>query len=226
MATTKSQRPEQGHTIIIADDHPIFRNGLRDVLESDPALKLIAQLDNGADALKAIQDLQPDVAVLDFHMPKMTGLEVIRAVRTNRLTTKMILLTMYDDQALFDEAISLEVGAYVLKESAASDLVTAIKYVMQGKRFISPSLTDLLLHQKKNTEIFRKLKPGLDHVTPKEKEVLRLIAGDKTTKEIAGLLNISPRTVESHRQSMCYKLGLSGSHRLLKFAYENKSQLG
>jgi DNA-binding NarL/FixJ family response regulator len=213
-------------TVIIADDHPIFRNGLRDVLESEPCLKLVAQVDNGAAALKAIEELHPDVAVLDFHMPKMTGLEVIRAAREKHSKTKTILLTMHNDQVLFDEAISLETGAYVLKESAASDLVTAIKMVMDGKRFISPSMTSLLLRHRKTGEDLRKLKPGLDHITPKEKEVLRLIAGDKTTKEIADLLQISPRTVESHRQSMCYKLSLSGSHRLLKFAYENKNQLG
>lgn len=211
--------------ILIADDHPIFRKGLRDVIASDASLELMAEMADGATAWRMIEMERPAVAVLDFHMPGMTGIEILRAIWKKKLPVKTILLTMYDDDELFDEAMSLGVSGYVLKESAATDLLSAIQFVVEGKRFISPGLSDQLLKRREGEEALKKEKPGLVELTAAERRILKLIAEDQTTKEIADHLKISPRTVETHRQNICHKLKLSGSHSLLKFAYDHRTRL-
>ena len=211
--------------ILIADDHPIFRKGLCEVIESDPSLRIVGQASNGEEALKLMQDLQPAVAILDINMPKSSGLQVARAAAEQNLAVKPVLLTMHEDEDLFDEALKLGVQAYVLKESAVEDLLRAIHAVLEGKMFISASLSGLLLKRREDGENLRRERPGLDLLTPAERRILRLIAEDRTTKEIADVLQVSPRTVETHRQNISHKLHLSGSHSLLKFAFDNKAAL-
>jgi DNA-binding NarL/FixJ family response regulator len=132
---------------------------------------------------------------------------------------------MHEDEDLLNEALGLGIHAYVLKENAVEDLVQAIHCVAAGRTFISASLSGLLLRRREKTEALRREKPGLDSLTPTEQRILRLIAGDKTSKEIADELGSALRTVETHRQNMSAKLGLNGSHSLLKFAYDHKSRL-
>lgn len=212
-------------TVIIADDHPIFRKGLREIIASNPELHLLEDVHDGDQALRAIEELRPTIAIVDFHMPKRTGLDILRAIGKKNLPVKMILLTMHDDEELFNEAMSLGAGGYVLKESAVSDLLSAIQFVLEGKTFISPSLSHLVLKRRGKIELLRKTKPGLEKLTPTERRILKLVAADRTTKEIADDLQISPRTVETHRQNISSKLELSGSHSLLKFAYDHKTRL-
>ena len=211
--------------ILIADDHPIFRRGLCDVIESDAGLNLIGQATNGEEALRMVTQLQPDVVILDVHMPKLTGLQAARSIQDRRLPVKVVLLTMHEAEELLNEALELGIHAYVLKENAVEDLVHAIRSVAAGKTFISASLSGLLLRRRERVESLRREKPGLHSLTPTERRILRLIAEDKTSKEIAGELGSALRTVETHRQNMSAKLGLSGSHSLLKFAYDNKAAL-
>lgn len=211
--------------ILIADDHPIFRKGLCEVIAEDPALRVVKETGEGAEALRLIQELRPAMAILDIHMPKLSGLQVIRALWERQSLVKIILLTMHEDEDLFNEAMNLGVSAYVLKENAAGDLLKAIRCVADGKTFISPSMAGLLLRRSQQSAALRQEKAGLDLLTATEGRVLKLIAEDKTTKEIAQALGISARTVDTHRQNISHKLHLSGSHSLLKFAYDNKSKL-
>lgn len=211
--------------ILIADDHPIFRRGLCDVIESDASLKLIGQAANGEEALRMTSELQPDIVILDVHMPKLTGLQAAKSIQDRKLPVKVVLLTMHEAEELLNEALELGIQAYVLKENAVEDLVHAIQSVAAGKTFISASLSGLLLRRRERAEGLRREKPGLHLLTPMERRILKLIAEDKTSKEIAGELGSAPRTVETHRQNMSAKLGLSGSHSLLKFAYDNKTLL-
>jgi DNA-binding NarL/FixJ family response regulator len=211
--------------ILIADDHPIFRKGLCEVIAENPALRVVQETSDGAEALRLIQELQPAMAILDIHMPKLSGLQVIRSLWERQFPVKIILLTMHEDEDLFNEAMNLGVSAYVLKENAAADLLSAIRCVADGKIFVSPSLAGLLLRRGQQSAALRKEKAGLELLTPTEGRVLKLIAEDKTTKEIADALGISSRTVDTHRQNISHKLHLSGSHSLLKFAYDNKSKL-
>jgi DNA-binding NarL/FixJ family response regulator len=212
-------------TILIADDHPIFRKGLCEVIASDRAFRIVQETGDGAEALRLIQELRPALAILDINMPKLSGLAVIRSLWERRFPAKIILLTMHEDEDLFNEAMNLGVGAYVLKENAAGDLLNAIRCVVDGKTFVSPSLAGLLLRRSQQSAALRREKAGLDLLTATEGRVLKLIAEDKTTKQIADALGISARTVDTHRQNISHKLHLSGSHSLLKFAYDNKSRL-
>ena len=211
--------------ILIADDHPIFRRGLCDVIETAAGLQLVGQAGDGEAALQLVGELHPDIVIFDVHMPKLTGLQAARKLIEKKSATRIILLTMHEDEDLLNEALQLGVLAYVLKENAVEDLLQAVRAVADGKTFISATLTGMLLRRRERNEALRCEKPELDSLTPSERRILRLIAGDKTSKEIADELGCAVRTVETHRQNMSAKLKLSGSHSLLKFAYDNKASL-
>jgi len=211
--------------ILIADDHPIVRRGLCDVIASDAGLRLVGQAGNGEEALRLIEELRPDIAILDVHMPKLDGLRVARTLGARQSPLKVVLLTMHEDEDMLNEALNLGIPAYVLKENAVEDLVSAVRAVAAGGTFISAKLSGLLLRRRTRAEALNREKPGLAALTPTERRILKLIAEDRTSKEIADLLGCSVRTIDTHRQNMSTKLELSGSHSLLKFAYDNKSKL-
>jgi len=211
--------------ILIADDHPIFRRGLRDVVKEDDSVQLLGEAGDGAEALRLIEELKPQVAVLDHDMPKLNGLQVAQAVRRQKLATGLIMLTMFKEERLFNEAMDAGFLGYVLKENAASDLIECIHAVAAGRAFISPVLSPFLLQRSARATALAQEKPGLEKLTPAERRILKLIAADFTSKEIAEQLGVSFHTVENHRSNISAKLGLSGSHSLLKFAFDNKSSL-
>lgn len=211
--------------IVIADDHPIFRRGLRSVIESDPRLKIIAEAEDGEVALEQIQALRPEIALLDMEMPNKSGFEVIRAIQQKKLTVAVIFLTMHKDERFFNAALDMGVKGYVLKDSAVNDIVASIKAVASGENFISPQLSTYLVSRRGRVASLTEQKPGLNNLTAAERQVLRLIATNKTSKEIADELCISIRTVEKHRANISEKLELHGSHVLLSFALEHKSEL-
>ena len=212
-------------TILIADDHPIFRRGLRDVVKEDASVKLLGEAGDGAEALRLAGELRPQVVVLDHDMPKMNGLQVAQAVRRQKLALGLVMLTMFKEERLFNEAMDAGFLGYVLKENAASDLIECIHAVAAGRAFISPVLSPYLLERGRRAAALASQKPGLDQLTPAERRILKLIATDFTSKEIADQLGVSFHTVENHRSNISAKLGLSGSHSLLKFAFDNKSSL-
>jgi len=212
-------------TVFIADDHPIFRKGLRDVLKEDPSIQLVGEAADGATALQRIRELKPQVAVLDLDMPQMNGLEVAKKVSDSKLPVSLVILTMYKEDRIFNEAINAGILGYVLKENAASDLLNCIHAVVAGEPFISPSLSSVLLNRSLRRQTFLDARPELQTLTPAEKRILKLVAEDLTSKEIAERLQISFHTVENHRAKISEKLNLRGSHSLLKFAFENKERL-
>jgi DNA-binding NarL/FixJ family response regulator len=204
---------------LIADDHPIFRRGLRVVIESDKILKVVAEVDNGEAAINEIRSQEPDVAVLDVDMPGADGLEVARRIRDENLPTLPVFLTMHKDEGIFNAALAAGVRGFVIKDSAATNIVTCIKTVVTGRSFFSAELTQFLLDRQSTR------KSLLEDLTEAECRVLRLIAQNKTSREIAGELFISVRTVEHHRANMSNKLGLTGKNALLAFAITNKALL-
>ena len=136
-------------TVVIADDHPIFRAGVRQSLERNDAIRVVGEADNGEGALKLILDLKPDIAVIDIQMPKMTGLEVAKRAEHMNLLTHIILLTMIDDRKIFLDAMECGVVGYVLKDSAVSEIQRAITFVLEDRHYISPSLSGLLIQRRK-----------------------------------------------------------------------------
>lgn len=211
--------------IVLADDHPIVRQGLTQMIAADDALEVAADAGDGETALRLIEDLRPDIAVLDIDMPRMNGFEVAREMTRRRIATRVIFLTMHSSEETFQTAMDIGVQGYVLKDSAATDIVTGIKAVAAGHLFVSPALTALLLNRRRRSENLRRDKPSLDLLTPTERRVLRLIAADKTSKEIGEELFISYQTVNTHRANIAKKLNLRGTLALVKFAVINKSEL-
>jgi len=212
-------------TLVIADDHPLFRKGLREVIESDPALQIVGEASDGTEALALVQRLVPTMTILDIDMPKMSGLAVARDVRKQKVETEVIFLTMYQSEDLFNEAMDIGARAYVLKDSAVNDILNAIHTIAEGRYYISPTLSDHLIKRSARAEKLLRHTPSLEDLTPAELRILKLIAENKTSKEIADLLSISYKTVENHRTSIASKLHLRGSHSLLKFALENRGVL-
>lgn len=211
--------------VLIADDHPIFRKGLREVLSEDAAIKVVGEATDGMSALQQIRDLKPQAAVLDLDMPGMNGLQVAGKIAELKLPVALVMLTMHKEERLFNEAMNIGVLGFVLKENAANDLLSCLRAVIDGQPFISPSLSVFLLNRNGRAQDLRNEKPELDLLTPAERRILKLIAQNLTSKEIAGQLEISFHTVENHRAKICERLNLRGSHSLLKFAFDNKSRL-
>jgi len=212
-------------SILIADDHPVFRRGLRMIIQSDQQLRIVAEAEDGKTALELINRSTPDVAVLDVNMPEMTGFEVVRELRKTQLTTEFIFLTMHKDEAMFNTSMDLGVKGYLLKESAVEDITEGIKAVAAGENFISAALATFLFNRSRRNATFVAAKPAINDLTATERRVLKMIADDKTSREIADQLSISVRTVERHRQNICDKLEIHGSNALMKFALANKEQL-
>lgn len=211
--------------VLIADDHPVFRAGLRQVIETTAGLKVVAEAGDGAMALERVREHRPDVAVLDVDMPGLDGFEVVRAIRQEKLLVEVVFLTMHKDEDIFNEAMNMEVRGYVVKDSAVTDIVASIRAVFAGQPFISPALSAFLLNRTQRAARLVQEKPGLNQLTPTERRILRLLADNKTSREIAKEMYVSHRTIENHRANICQKLGLHGTNALFKFAIEHKSQL-
>ncbi|MPY89696.1 MAG: response regulator [Luteitalea sp.] len=212
--------------VVIADDHPIFRHGLRQIIEADPHLTVVAEASDGQQAYRALAELGPAVAVLDLTMPLKDGFEVARAARDARLPTALVFLTMHKDEHYLKAALEVGAKGYVLKDSAVSEIVGCIRAVAAGQEYISPALSSLLIRRSKDADMLARERPVLDRLTPTERRILKLIAHGLTSRAIADSLNIGLRTVEHHRNNVAAKLGLQGSHALVKFAVKHESQLG
>jgi DNA-binding NarL/FixJ family response regulator len=211
--------------VAIADDHPIFARGLRQVLMSDCGLDVVAEARDGEAALECILEHSPDVVILDIDMPKKDGFEVVRAMEDRKLSAAVVFLTMHKNEALFNGALDLGVRGYVLKDSALTEVADSVKAVAAGHNFVSPVLTTYLFSRRARAQALMKEQSGLKDLTPAERGVLLLIAAGKNTGEIARELYLSIRTVEHHRARIAGKLNLHGRDALLRFAIANKSEL-
>ncbi len=209
--------------IIIADDHAIFRTGLRHTIESYPNYKIIADASDGETALGLILEQKPDVVILDVSMPKSNGFQVAEELKRKIFPVKIVFLTMHDDEAMFNRAMDLDVKGYVLKDSAASDILNCLHAVTNDKNFTSPALTTYLF--KRATDRNNETHGTLNDLTATERKILKLVAEYKTSKEIAAELFISYRTIENYRTNICSKFNLHGSHALMKFALEHKNKI-
>lgn len=211
--------------VVIVDDHPLFRSGLRQMIQSDDQFELVGESGDGTAALKLIQETKPDVAVLDVNVPNLSGLEIARKLRGSRSPVRIIILTMYKEEETFNRALDIGVHGFILKENAVEDILKGLHAVSRGEHYLSPSISGYLVRRRTRAEQLAAKKPGLEDLTKAERRILRLVAEKKTSRQIAAELFISPRTVEAHRANICAKLELTGSHSLLQFALENRSAI-
>lgn len=211
--------------LVVADDHPIFRSGLKQAIESSGEYVVVAEADNGEEALLQIQSLTPDVAILDLDMPRLNGFQVVKALLAKNISTKIIFLTMHKAEDLLQEALNLKVKGYVLKENALHEVIKAIDTIYNGESYICAEISGSFLTK----NIFSGEQDGkkllLEKLTQTERTILKLVAHQKTSKEIAADLFISYKTVEKHRSNICDKLNLSGNNALLMFAIDHKDIL-
>ena len=206
--------------VIIADDHPIFLKGILSILKDEPLIEVLAGASDGEEALTKIKKLNPDIAILDVDMPKLNGLETARILQKEMPELKTAILTMHKDKEYFDEAMDINVKAFVLKDKISDDLVECIKTIYNNDYYISPAISSYLVQKTKSASV-----PGLEKLTPAEREILKLLSQNKTSKQIADILFNSVRTIENHRNNICHKLGLSGNNKLLLWAIEKKNYL-
>lgn len=211
--------------IIIADDHPMMRSGVKSVLLNDPQIEIAAEAKDGEEAYNYIIKHQPDIALIDVEMPKMTGLEIARRIAAENIKTKIIFLTMYKEEDMFNEAMDAGAHGYVLKENAVEDVLESVKTVSEGRYYLSPLISNYLMNRLNRQKDLKSKTPSVNDLTISERKVLKLISQDKTTQQIADELHISYKTVENHRNNISKKLNLSGSHSLVKFAINNKEKL-
>jgi DNA-binding NarL/FixJ family response regulator len=208
--------------IVIADDHPLMRKGLRLSIEEDPGLQVVAEASDGEVALAFVEELCPDIVLLDIEMPKLDGLGVAREMVKRGLKTKIIFLTFHTNEDLFRSAMDLGSAGYILKDSAAQEIVAGVRAVAAGRPYLSSAITAGLLQRRETP----KSDPSIaSNLTPTERRVMQLIANGKTSKEIGSELSIHYRTVENHRTNITRKLGLEGegANALLRFVLQNKA---
>ncbi len=227
-----SAMPEAGSTmqdeirILIADDHPLMRKGLRLSVEEDPGLTVVGEASNGETALSLITKLHPHVALLDIEMPKMDGMGVARESIKRGLKTEIIFLTLHSNQEFFRSAMDLGAKGYILKDSAVQEVVAGIHAVASGRPYLSSAITADLL-QKRDEAAPKSGQSLTTNLTPTERRIMQLIGNGKTSKEIGAELSIHYRTVENHRTNICRKLEIEGegANALLRFALQNKTLL-
>ena len=198
--------------ILLADDHAVVRHGLRLVLDAQPDLEVVAEAGDGAEALGLALSLDLDLAILDVTMPRMTGIQAARDLSRRRPEVRILMLSMHDNEEYFFEAIRAGASGYVLKSAADRDLVEACRAAMRGEPFIYPKAVAALIRA--HLEHAR----ARDLLTPRELEILKLVAEAHTTKEIAELLTISVKTVERHRENILQKLGMRDRVELTRYA--------
>jgi DNA-binding NarL/FixJ family response regulator len=218
--------PDQAATVrtLLVDDHPLFRQGLRQVLAAERQIDVIGEASNGAEALALYRDQNPDLVVLDVNLPDTTGLDLARQMLKSRPDVRLVILTMLCDEEILNVALGLGVLGYVLKECAADEIMDCIRSVVMGEPYVSTQMSPMLLRHRE-TQAGRAAPSVLDRLTTAERRVLRLLAQTMTTKEMALELDVSPRTIEAHRANIGGKLGLKGSHSLLRYAVANRELL-
>lgn len=218
MSVPRKENPRR-ITIVLADDHTIFRHGLRKLLTAQAGFEVIGESCDGHQTLQLVKELKPDVLVLDLAMPGLGGLEVVRQIRQNHSDIRIVILTMHTKEAYVLEALNHGANAFVIKDAPANDLILAIHQVMSGRRYLSPPLTERAIEvylQKTRDQSF----DPYETLTNREREILHLAAVGLTNAEIADRLVLSQRTVETHRRNLMQKLHLHNQADLIRFALQ------
>ena len=204
--------------ILLADDHGVLRAGLRVLLNAEPGLQVVGEAASGHETLRVAGELRPDMVLLDLSLPDLSGIEVTRRLKASLPETRVLILTLHEDERLLREAMQVGAAGYIIKRAMETELINAVRVVWRGDLYVHPAMTRALL-QKDSLAVGDK--HPVEPLTPRDAEVLRLIAQGYTNREAAEALGISMRTVESHRANIMGKLGLRGRAELVRYAREH-----
>ena len=209
--------------LVVADDHDIVRRGLRDLLEAHVGWKVVAEATTGTDAVKKVREIKPDVAILDISMPSLNGLEAARRIIESGSKTRILILTILDSDTLIKEMLDAGVKGYVLKSDAARDLVLAVEALQHGKTFFTSKVAEMVLDgYLKKAKNPNETEPGASRITPRQRDILRLLAEGKTSREAAAALGMSIKTAETHRATLMKRLNCHSITDLVRYAVRNK----
>jgi DNA-binding NarL/FixJ family response regulator len=214
---------EKKITILLVEDHPLFRIGLKQILSSRFPESEIQEAESVSSAKTLLSKTVFDVIFLDLNIGEESGLDFLKEIKTSKIDSKCIILSMYNDSWLVKESMNSGASAYLSKDSLSEEIFQALTMVINGKKYVSQSVLEMITLQKDDEE--DEVTQLLDYLTPTEKRILYMVADSMSSKEIAVKLGVNHRTIENHRTNICTKLNLSGVNSLMKFALANKTRL-
>lgn len=205
-------------SVIIADDHAIVRDGLKLLLESQPDIVVTGEAMNGRDAVKQAKKLHPDIVIMDIAMPELNGIEAADRILQECRSTRIIILSMYSTTEHIYRSLKVGARGYLLKESAGTEVVAAVKAVHSGGRYLSQKISDRVIDDYLNKQAAKEPENPLERLTRREREILQMVSEGKSSAEIAGIMFLSPKTIETYRSRLMQKLGVNDIPALVKFA--------
>jgi len=208
--------------VLLTDDHTLFRQGLRTLLAAEPDIEIVGEAANASDAITSVQELRPDVVLMDVGMPGLSSFEATRQIRKQRPETRVIFLSMYDDEDYLSESVEIGASGYILKESPADQLVSAIREVHRGGNYLSPRLLTRLVDDFRVQNRSSVRQPRFGTLTKREREIMQLLAEGKSVKEAATEFNLSVKTVEAHKFNLMRKLDIHNKAQLVQYAIQKK----
>ncbi|HOC45773.1 MAG: response regulator transcription factor [Syntrophorhabdaceae bacterium] len=205
-------------SVLICDDHAIIRDGLKLLLESQPDIVVTGEAMNGRDAIIQAKKLRPDIVIMDIAMPGLNGIEAADRILQECRSTRIIILSMYSTTEHIYRSLKVGARGYLLKESAGAEVIAAIKAVYNGMRYLSQKISDRVIEDYLNTQAAKEPENPLERLTRREREILQMVSEGKSSVEIAGIMFLSPKTVETYRSRLMHKLGVNDIPALVKFA--------
>ena len=206
------------YRVLVADDHGVVRQGLRSLLEKSAEVSVVGEASDGREAVRMAGELHPDIVIMDIAMPLLNGIDSTSLIVNRSPDTKVIILSMHSDESYILRALTAGAKGYLLKDSAEEDILPAVKAVAAGRPYFSPAISATLLEEYLRAMKNRNLADSYELLTNREKEILQLLAEGKSNKDVAGILNLSPYTVETHRTNLMQKLNLHNTAEIVLYA--------